>query len=255
MKLLTTQNAKTTKGESLGYLTGILYLAPGKQAGRINVCPHASPDCLKLCLYTSGMGSFSNVQASRIAKTRLFHASPKAFVETLAKDIAALVKKAEKLGMIPAIRLNGTSDLPWEALGGDLGVNLMDRFPGVQMYDYTKNPARALAFARGEMPANYYLAFSRSETNHEAVARIARANGNIAAVFSTRKGQPLPTSWAGLPVVDGDEHDLIFTHGQSVVIGLRAKGKAKGDASTFVIDVENIAPEPVKLPKTNKKTA
>ena len=26
--LLTTQNAKTSKGEDLGYLTGILYMAP-----------------------------------------------------------------------------------------------------------------------------------------------------------------------------------------------------------------------------------
>jgi hypothetical protein len=235
MKLLTTDNAKTSKGESLGYLTGILYLAPGKQAGGMNVCPHASPDCLALCLYTAGMGSFSNVQAARIAKTQLFQSNPRAFVESLARDIAALVRKAERQGMIPAIRLNGTSDLPWEALGGELGINLMDRFPSVQFYDYTKNPARALAYSRGEMPANYYVAFSRSETNHEAVARVARANGNIAAVFATKKGEPLPETWGGLPVVDGDEHDLIFTLGQGVVIGLRAKGKARGDTSGFVI--------------------
>jgi hypothetical protein len=57
----------------------------------------------------------------------------------------------------------------------------------------------------------------------------------VAAVFAVKKGAPLPKSWGGRPVVDGDEHDAIFEHGRGVVIGLRAKGDAKGDESGFVI--------------------
>ena len=71
-QLLGVANAKTTKGEALGYLTGILYLAPHKISGR-NVCAHASKGCAGGCLYTAGMGAFSNVQAARIAKTKEFH--------------------------------------------------------------------------------------------------------------------------------------------------------------------------------------
>lgn len=44
-------DAKTDKGTASGYLTGILYLAPGELAGVGNLCPHASAGCLAACLY------------------------------------------------------------------------------------------------------------------------------------------------------------------------------------------------------------
>ena len=50
----------------------------------------------------------------------------------------------------------------------------------------------------------------------------------------TRKGEPLPATWRGIRVVDGDESDLRFLDDPCVIVGLRAKGKAKGDASGFV---------------------
>jgi hypothetical protein len=37
-RLLTVQNAKTRKGEKLGILTGILYLAPANESGVMNTC-------------------------------------------------------------------------------------------------------------------------------------------------------------------------------------------------------------------------
>ena len=46
-KLLTFQNAKTSKGEEMGYLTGILYMAPADIVNGINVCPFASDGCKK----------------------------------------------------------------------------------------------------------------------------------------------------------------------------------------------------------------
>jgi hypothetical protein len=235
MKLLSTSNAKTSKGEKIGYLTGVLYLSPAREAGGRNLCPHASQGCLSSCLYTAGRGFFDNVKNARLAKTKLFLQSPKAFVELLALDIEALAKKAAKLGLIPAVRLNGTSDIAWEVLGGELGINLMERYPHIQFYDYTKNPARAVKYATGKLPANYFLAFSRSECNEKGVAEVMQSGGTIAAVFSTKKGLELPKTWGGRTVVDGDEHDAIFEHGAGVVIGLRAKGQAKKDTSGFVI--------------------
>ena len=235
MKLLSTSNAKTSKGEKLGYLTGVLYLSPAREAGGRNLCPNASPGCLSSCLYTAGRGFFASVKNARLAKTRLFLQSPKSFVESLALDIESLAKKAAKLGLIPAVRLNGTSDIAWEALGGEIGINLMERFPHIQFYDYTKNAARAIKYATGKLPSNYFVAFSRSECNAKGVAEVMESGGTIAAVFATKKGDELPANWGGRPVVDGDEHDAIFEHGAGVIIGLRAKGQAKKDESGFVI--------------------
>lgn len=236
MQLLTQGDAKTSKGEAAGYLTGILYLAPFNLSGR-NVCPHASEGCAAACLFSAGMGAFANVQDARIAKTKAFFRDPKAFVETLAQDIEALKRKAARLGLSPCVRLNGTSDLPWENLGGQLGVCLMRRFPEIAFYDYTKNPARVRAWLEGRMPANYSLTFSRSECNGETALELAKAGANVAAVFATKKGSKLPKSWAGRPVIDGDVNDLRFLDPKGRIVGLRAKGKAKQDESGFVVQI------------------
>ena len=236
MQYLTTDNAKTSKGESLGYLTAILYLAPSDVSGR-NVCPHASEGCRAACLFTAGMGAFSNVQAARIAKTKAFFANPKAFVETLAQDIAKAERKAQREGMELCVRLNGTSDLPWENLGGEAKVTLMARFPHLRFYDYSKNSSRVRAFLAGRFPSNYSLTFSRSESNGETALELAQAGANVAVVFDTKKGAALPETWAGRPVIDGDTHDLRFLDARGRIVGLRAKGQAKKDESGFVVSV------------------
>jgi hypothetical protein len=236
MKYLTTDNAKTTKGESLGYLTAILYLAPSNLSGR-NVCPHASAGCIYSCLFTAGMGAFRNVKDARIAKTVAFFDNPKQFIEDIAKDIAAAQRKAERDGLTLCVRLNGTSDIAWESLGGQARVSLMARFPEVSFYDYTKNPSRVRAFLAGKFPPNYSLTFSRSESNGETALSLAKAGANVAVVFDTSKGDALPIEWVGLPVVDGDVSDLRFLDARGRIVGLRAKGKGKKDESGFVVTV------------------
>jgi len=233
-QLLGVANAKTVKGEALGYLTGILYLAPHKISGR-NVCAHASKGCAGGCLYTAGMGAFSNVQAARIAKTKEFHEDPKGFVEMLARNIERLVKRAEKLGLKPCIRLNGTSDLPWENLGGMTGENLMDRFPDVAMYDYTKNPNRIKPSYTVGLPKNYSLTFSASESNGAAVSKAIMWGVPVAMVFSgIPKTAKIPALRWGLRIVDGDKHDLRFLDKGAGIVALRAKGEAKKDSTGFV---------------------
>lgn len=234
--LITFDNAKTTKGESLGWLTGILYLAPFNVSGR-NVCPHATPECAALCLYSAGRGAMDSVQQARIAKTKRFHADPKAFVERLDCDIVRARGKAKRQRMKLAVRLNGTSDLPWENLGGERKVSLMERHPDLTFYDYTKNPERMHRYLNGELPENYKLTFSRSEKNEDAAVAVTRLGGNVATVFATPKGDTLPDTYLGAPVIDGDEHDLRFLDPEGVVVGLRAKGKAKTLRSDFVVAV------------------
>ena len=227
MKLLTTQNFKTTKGEKLGYLTGILYLAPAKISG-FEVCPKRSEGCTQACLYTAGMGAFSNVQLARINKTKMFFEDRDNFLTQLRKDIQALVKKAKKQNMIPAIRLNGTSDIEWTRF------TLMNEFPEIQFYDYTK----VLNRLEKERPANYHITFSKNESNDKDCVSALKLGANVAVVFNTKKGKELPESWNGYPVVDGDETDLRFLDPKGgYVVGLRAKGKAKKDVTNFVVHV------------------
>ena len=233
-RLLTFTNAKTVKGEPLGYLTGILYLVPSDGSGLGNLCPNASPGCRAACLYTAGRGIMKPIQDGRMRKTRLFFESAPRFVDALADDVVRLKRGAAKRGLIPAVRLNGTSDIPWERMRGTDGYMLMERFPEVQFYDYTKRPNRAALWA------NYHLTFSRSECNDaQAMLELERGR-NVAVVFDTLKGEPLPVFWRGYRVVDGDESDLRFLDyaasetGAAVIVGLRAKGKAKHDASGFV---------------------
>lgn len=227
-------NAKTIKGQEFGYLTGLVYLAPSTLSG-YNVCAFASRLCALECLNTAGMGVFSTVQKARIAKTKAYFADKKAFIATLAKNIVSLSKKAANKGLTPCVRLNGTSDLPWETSG------LMQQFSGIQFYDYTKSPIRMRAFLAGKMPQNYHLTFSLSEDNMEIAKEILSKGGNVAMVFDTKKGKPLPTSYMGYRVIDGDKSDLRFLDDKNVIVGLRAKGKAKKDTGGFVQKVnENL---------------
>ena len=98
MKLLTTNSTKTKKGEAKGYLTYILHLAPHTLSG-YNTCPMASKGCSASCLNTAGMGVFSNVQESRIKKTKLFFEDRNTFLSLLTKEIKSAQVRATKLGM------------------------------------------------------------------------------------------------------------------------------------------------------------
>jgi hypothetical protein len=228
MKLLgVNSDAKTTKGTKYGYLTGILYLAPAKQSG-FEVCPSRSVGCTEACLYTSGHGSFQNVKDARIRKTQwLFNDRP-GFLQALRADVKALVKKAEKQGLIPCVRLNGTSDIGWEGVANDL----MAEFSNVQWYDYTKIQTRMMRYLEGKMPSNYHLTFSKSENNWDKCLEVLKHGGNVAAVFNK-----VPETFMGYTVIDGDKSDLRFLDPSNVIVGLKAKGMARKDKSGFVITI------------------
>lgn len=224
--LITFKNAKTTKGETLGYLTGILYLAPADVSGVLNVCPKATDGCKASCLFTAGQGIYQNVQAARIRKTVLYKSDRDSFFSQIQEDLVQARKKANKLGLQLVVRPNGTSDLPV------LGRFIAENNPDLQIYDYTKIPRPW----KRVLP-NYDITFSRSENNvKDCIA--ALDNGiNVAVVFSTKKGLPLPDSYLGYKVVDGDNTDLRFLDEKGVVVGLHAKGRAKKDETGFVVQV------------------
>jgi hypothetical protein len=178
------------------------------------------------CLNTAGRGRFASIQAARIKKTKFFFEDQAAFLAQLRKELTAFEKRCKKLGLKPAVRLNGTSDILWEKTG------IISEFPNVQFYDYTAIEAR---FRQSwQLPANYHLTFSLKEDNAEKAARVLANGGNVAAVFRDR----LPESFMGYPVINGLETDLRFKDRKNVIVGLLAKGKAKKDQSGFVQDIK-----------------
>ena len=189
------------------------------------------------CLNTAGRGgifkkgeSTNVIQQARIRKTKQFFESRDVFMFDLVHDIQNAIKQAEKKGLTPAFRLNGTSDISWEKYPatrmGTVYNNIFEAFPEVQFYDYTKIRGRKVSHL-----TNYHLTFSRAESN-EMDARIASSDGmNVAVVFK----KDLPASYFGKKVINGDETDLRFLDERGVIVGLKAKGKAKKDSSGFVV--------------------
>ena len=176
------------------------------------------------------------IQDARIRRTRLFFEDRPTFMAKLVDEVSKGIRKAERKGLIPVFRLNGTSDIRWETVavpvvGGPDFRNIFEAFPHTQFYDYTKLSNRR------NIPANYHLTFSRSESNEDKLDEAVSNGMNLAVVFSTKKKNDLPARYRSLPVVDADETDLRFLDPKGSVCGLRAKGKATKDTSGFVVHV------------------
>jgi hypothetical protein len=178
-------NPKLAKGMQHGFLSAPLHLAPAKLSG-YNVCPMSTKGCRAACYHTAGNPvAMERKHKARVERTRLFFQDRATFMAKLVREIGALVRKADKLGMIAAVRLNATSDVRFETIpcerDGIKYDNVMRAFPDTIFYDYTKLPNRR------NIPPNYKLTFSLSE-NNDTQALAALANGmNVAAVVSQRK--------------------------------------------------------------------
>ena len=177
----------------------------------------------------------NSVQTARVAKAQWFLGTATAFMAQLEKELIAFEKRCRRLGVKPAVRLNGTSDILWERKVVGYQGRLIPKFPDIQFYDYTKIPSRMYA---DDIPANYDLTYSRGEETPDILVHSIVPEGrNVAVVF---KGPELPSEYLGYPVINGDLHDLRFTDPKGVIVGLIAKGPAKNDTSGFVVDAVNI---------------
>jgi hypothetical protein len=247
-KLLTLGKSqpKAVKGEKKGFMTAVMHLAPHISAGvvtksgtAVNVCPSAD-GCELPCLTTAGRGGIfkigettNAIQEARKTRTRKLFMNRAEFIAQLTKEILAFHKKASRAAMEAAIRLNGTSDLDFDGLFPEI-MALIESL-GIHRYDYTKVASRIK-----RMRPAYHLTFSLSAGNDKAAGQWLRNGGNVAVVFRTKD---LPAHYTidgeTRPVIDGDESDLRFLDDAGVIVGLKAKGRAKKDFSGFVR--ENLA--------------
>ncbi len=258
--------AKAAKSQKFGWLDAIHYMAPYDLAGVGNLCPHSTAGCRSLCLGEfSGQaaihrpGELSRTQQSRRAKAVRFMTDRAAYLQDIARAIALACKKAAQRDLKIAVRLNGSTDIAWEGIKVPLTVqtsntinrhtlalnphhyvapgnyrNMMAVFPFVQFMDYTKSVQRC----RRDLPENYHLTFSRSETNEqEGMDLVTSWRANMAVVFDA-----VPETYKGLPVIDGDLHDLRHLDAPGCIVGLAPKGRqAKRDQSGFVLRLQGAA--------------
>jgi hypothetical protein len=248
---------KAIKAQEYGWLNAINYMAPARSGGVGNLCGNESAACALLCLgiesgqaaMVSKVSGTNAVRESRKRKARYFMKERAAYMTEMFHHIARNVAKARRLNMRLAVRPNGSTDLAYEGLRFFVSPELaavlsavsgltvtsglhtvFSAFPTVQFVDYTKNPKR---FDR-QLPANYHLTFSRSETNEDVALALLARGVNVAVVFAQ-----VPAEWRGFKVIDGDKHDLrhLDPRGErGFVIGLLPKGnKCKRDTSGFVV--------------------
>jgi broad specificity phosphatase PhoE len=243
------QDPKTVKGEKYGYTTYIAYMAAHDKSGVINVCKFATTGpggCVNACLANDGQGALPVGMIGRINKTKFFNYDPETYMAKLDREITN-AKKNLKPGQKLSIRLNGTSDLPWEKLRfGDSQQTMMERHPDTQFYDYSKYPD-----VLRDIPENYHLTYSYTGKpgSEERSNKWAEKGVNTAVVF--RGG--MPAEYLGRPVVDGDTSDLRFLDPEGVIVGLHAKGKAlrKDKAGNFIEQgefVHDTPPDEVAIP-------
>lgn len=225
-------NVKLAKSKDTKYLSIGLFLSPHKQNSRgRNLCPYASASCVRACLNTAGRAQvFPVVLEGRKRKTEIYLDNPRAFRETLAREIESNDRRAKKLKKKLIVRLNGTSDI-------DYPHEFFERFPSIQFYDYTKNPHRMRKFLSGTLPKNYYLTFSYSGENWADCKTFLDMGGTVTVVYSLPN---FPKTYQGYKVIDGDKTDLRFLDPRGVIVGLKAKGLAKKAeiAGDFVIQID-----------------
>jgi hypothetical protein len=218
MKLLTT-NAKLDKQiDGQDWETAGLVFAPADQSGH-NVCGASTAGCRRACVtWFAGRTVTSVYRQAAIRRTELFKTDPDRFFKILWNDIDLLKSRAIRNRRQPAMRWNISSDEDF--------LEEISRSE-LRSWDYTKVFKRAV----GDIPDNYDLTFSRSEkTSDRQINKVLSIGRNVAVCFDVnyqpaqKKIGRLPAEWHGIPVIDGDVHDLRFADPKEVIVGLRLKG-------------------------------
>jgi len=194
--------------------------------------------CALECLRSSGRGTFDSVERARQAKTDWYHEDRKAFIAQLIKEITLFEKLCIRTGVECWIRLNVLSDVRWEL---EQNGAIPQQFPNINFYDYTKVSKRLK-----KLPANYQLMFSYSKAKdyEKYVEKALQTDVPMSVVFYG----PMPSTFLGREVVNGDVSDILNLYQRGKIIGLTYKvAKAKDGAekidprkSDFVVDTSRI---------------
>lgn len=216
-------SSKIAKNMKVNVMTYCLYLSPAYTSG-YDVCSHSTVECRLGCLATSGRAKIdirSNhniISKARIAKTKLFFEQRDFFFGWLIAEIEMYKRKAERMGYVFNVRLNGISDIDWQNEIAFFGLNIFETFSDIQFYDYTKNHNKF-----NNKPLNYDLTYSYHGRNWDICLELLNKGVNIAMVFNVKKETELPLTYKGYTVVNGDLNDNRVADAKGLIVGLKWK--------------------------------
>ena len=229
-KLLNTNggNTKVLKSMKTKLGTDLIRIASLSMMPNDILCPSRTiAGCKKPCLFTSGRGVMSNVAEGRKRKTDWFMSDRDGFLTQLRKEMHSFIRTCKRQGVKPVFRLNTISDVQWETL-----LDLEGEFGEAFFYDYTKLGKRL----HKRMPRNYKLMFSFSPKPEFWNLGELALDTDVPMAVVFRGG--LPKRFLGRDVIDGDVSDIANVQAGKVIVGLRAKGDALGEAGDgFTVDM------------------
>jgi hypothetical protein len=221
MHLLTINQVKMQKATKQGYLSAILNLQPAYWYAEQNTCKWAGR-CKAICLQHCGRNKFDMSADARIRKTHMYYDNPAKFYSLMIWDIDALIRKANREGLIPTVRLNGLSDIRWQDADVlDTGKNIFELYPNLQFIDYTKEDDRLFE----SLPENYHLTYSINEKTIPGMVRsiYKHTRFNAAQVFVGDLPAKFKHDNKLFTVIDGDDSDLRHLDTRQCIVGLRYK--------------------------------
>jgi hypothetical protein len=238
--------AKHTKAFKFNELVYTIYLAPANMSG-YEVCAGRTAECTALCLNESGQnrGYFPDefINDSRITKTRLFFENHEFFSRWVIRDIQAGITRAKLAGMTFSVRINNTSDISPELIyikENGVKKNILELFPEIQFYDYTKVMGRLRLMNKYD---NYDLTYSYNGSNMETCIQLLKSGIKVAMVF-----EKVPTEYMGFKVINGDLYDMRYKDEPGTIIGLKFKKVRNSPAgNSFVIKKHELVSEPVLI--------
>ena len=162
------------------------------------------------------------------------------FMQWLIAEIRLRSLEAEVDGYKFSVRLNLTSDISITDFNFD-GRNILDIFPNIQFYDYTK-VFNNLRYSHEY--SNYDLTYSYNGYNWGLCEKSLRGGNRVAVVF---EGKKLPKTFHGYRVINGDVYDARYMDDKNVIVGLKFKmvanhiksGKYTVPKTPFVVTQDN----------------
>ncbi len=234
-------DAKTVKGKKVDVVTAIVYLPQDTMISKKTNCAFAHlAGCSEDCLIGAGRLGMRHATLAIIRRGLFFMYKREQFDLQLQAEIMQLsLRHGDKL----AVRLNGTSDIDFSYM--------IEKFPEVQFYDYTKILNRV---SKNKLE-NYDLTYSFSPYSKKSLEHGYQAikdKRKVALAFNTKgsKGDTLQipdTLFSGKKLVSFDDTDARFLDKKGSIGFLTRKGSSVKErqrenqiAESFFVTESNI---------------
>lgn len=197
----------------------LLWTGPAMSVKFRNVCRSSTRGCRAACLHTSGRLAMAEI--AKLARTVLFSMTHltdgdySAFWRLADAEITRNKARVAAKGKTLVVRVNGTSDV-------EIPGWILRKHHDVIFSDYTKHEDVKLSWSLRH--PNQYRVFSATEnTPISQIRTLLEAGHNVVVPFDIVPKGEMITSWHGMPVIDGDKHDLRFLDEPGNIVGLRYK--------------------------------